>query len=441
MKLLEQQHEPLFNYWYIYLILSNFALTYNKKPPAVHQLFLSKALPSNDMALLDLLETLARSPTLPVDDEVSSHCLIMGLSNELQALKHGQTCSFQCKGFLHNAIIMANKTFIQHHTQSATEQNDSDVLKNLIMISKRNLLLNCPVKFQDLIADYIMVPKTRHHWSLLNITLKEFNFEYNARNLQQFSQAGSPDDVSVACLNYLNSLNIHSINNNLGLISLPLLFIGFLSNSSLTSDFNSVLNLPSNFTLSIIENYMGLIKIFITLNSNPDFLNNPILQSIIYIVSEMGYTTSSELQMEISSVLQSCSTAQVSQGFISYFTENIHQNLISWIISSYIGVNKPEIIKGFNMMMDNLPISVSPIQSGASSPMKRYIYPCTSQPSLQLSPPVQVQSLSSIQQTSSIRQSLEHKITLPPINLSLNDQRDRVMLPIPYNVQGYRYGY
>lgn len=433
-RILETPHEPLFNYWYIFLILSNFAMAYNKKPPVVHQLFLHKTLPLKDTTLLDTLDSLARTAVLPTEEVICSDCVIMGLSNELQALKYNQPCSFQSKPFLHNAIIMANRSFIQQSASAMLDGDDPDVLNNLIMISKRNLLLNCPLKFQDPIVDYIIVPKSQHHWNLLNITLKEFNFEHNSNNWQQLLQDSSSEDVTNACVQYFGSVSVNSINNNLGLISHPLLFIGFLSNSNIKSDFNSLLNLPPNFTLSVIENYLVLIKIFADLNNTPDTLNNAILQSIIYLIHEMGSSSTMGVQHEIASVLRG-SPIQVSNQFIQYFTKNLHQNLLSWITSTYSGVNKREILDGITGMIDCLPVYSSPIQSCSSSPRQRYS-------PLSFAMPIQNVASSTPQKTSGLRHSLETKITLPPINMAGNDSRERLLFQRPYGQhQGYRYGY
>lgn len=468
LRILELNHEPLFNYWNIFHILSSFVLTYNKKPPAVHRLFLSKSLPNRDSTLFDALDQLTRLPVLPHDDEMCANCLIMGLSNELQTLKFNHVCSFKSKAFLHNAIIMANRSFIQQSNaiSSSADADDTDTLNNLILISKRNILLNCPLRFQDLIVDYIVVPKSHHHWNLLKITLKEFIFEYNSTNLQQLLQAGSSEDITTACLNYTDALNISTINNNLGLISHPLLFIGFISNSNLKSDFDSLLNLPKGFTLSIIENYMCLIKIFVTMNRHPDFMTNPVFQSIVYLISEMGSASSQNLQLEISSLLQG-STSSISEEFIAYFTKNLYQNLVSWISSSYSGVNKLEIIEGIQGMMSQFTNSHSgsPIQSGSSSPGSRYMCQSTSISSISSTvssylPMQHSLSSSSLSQstfisssaTSNVRQSLESgRITLPPINLSMNSAptlmngpgERSMILPMPYNHQssGYRYSY
>ena len=434
-RVLEFNAPPLFNYWHIFIILANFTLSYNKPPAKVHQQFLTKTLPGENCTLLEAFDTLTRLPCVPTGDGITADCVLMGLSNELQASRFNDRFSFESKPFLHNAIIMANRAFTQINGETGDE---TSILNNLITVSKRNLLMNCPLRFQDLISEYVVVPKSRHHWNLLRVTLKEFTYQYNTSNLQQFLQAGTEEDVATCCLEYMSSLKISSVNNNLGLISHPLLFIGFISNANLHSDFDSLLNLPTNYTWSVVETHLCLLKIFTNLNSHVEFMTNPIIQSIVYLIYEMGSSSTRDVQNEVAKMLES-SVTRVSPQFIEFITRNLHQCLRSWISYSYTGLSKHQILDGIDQMIGHLSPEQSPIQSGRNSPGgNRYIYPSPTTapliPSLQ--PPMTQQPATA----ANVGYSSQPRITLPPINIASASSQKGISLPLPFmHEQSYRY--
>lgn len=272
---------------------------------------------------------------------------------------------------------------------------------NLIIILKKKILINCDNKLiQDLLIDYIIIPNHEVYWNLLYITIKEFTFinsdftqwnELDDETMKhKFNQSYyTPDIHGSTSFNsqeindsfngfadlihdIMRDVNINSvvskltkflmgnntkqlmnnviINNNLGLTSLPLLFIGYLIgslspqnsineglrnlnsnspeelmmnfinlNAGSVSNSNLIflkyfLKLPKNFVNLLIENFLILIKIFYAFRKNspqnrqdaepqakkhkPDptahspamleIINSPILQSIIYLIREMG---------------------------------------------------------------------------------------------------------------------------------------------------------
>lgn len=263
---------------------------------------------------------------------------------------------------------------------------------NYIILLKKRVLVNCDKKLiQDLLIDYIIIPNHETYWNLLYITIKEFVFT-NSGFISSNDKSNETNDIlAVDAHNSGKSKNkeIHMslftafifdvlkgfdcnltvrrlvqfvseknqkhkivVNNNLGLTSLPILFIGYLIYSSqscldksgvdmdhdMLSRFIAInsstipysnliflryfLKLPKNFVNLLVETFLVLIKIFYgfrkevaiiynnnieknnteaeTENSmkrqkvkriNPDvenIINSPITQSIFYLINEMG---------------------------------------------------------------------------------------------------------------------------------------------------------
>lgn len=420
---------PLFNYWFIFLILSSFSMSSNRKPPSCHKLFLSKPVPySSNTTLLEDLIQLSKSPSLPINTELSSQCLIMGLSNELQTIKSHESCSLN-RNSIHNAIIMANKSFILSsslsnlpsliediETEGDEDLLETDVVKNLIMISKRSLLLSCPLKFQDLVVDYITPPTTKHHWNMLSLTLKEFCIDQH-QTLHNLLELATQEEVTSATISYMNSLSIPEVNNNLGLTSLPLLFFGFIAHPPLQNSFQSYLNLPRNFSIPIIETYLILLKILLT--THCQHLDNPIIQSIVYLISEMGTTTPSHIQSEINNMVHSSSTT-LSTASINYLITNILSNLQTWLS---LTSTKPHIFEGISLSIPSTSMTLPPPLEQSQSQSQSQAPPSIQQSHSPLSsyPPSPDEHKFISLTPPSHHLAIPDRIKLPPIQLKPRD--------------------
>lgn len=318
MKCLSSSSNCLFNYWFVFNILSKFSFQYNKSPAKCHSIFLTKKISNHsNCSLSSFLQNLSiSSNSFPkaeandLDSLLSQEIIIYALANELQSIRFNTPNEYHSREVLHNSIIMVNKAF-----NSSSQTSHS----SLVEISKKSLLLNCPLKFQDLLTDYITPPTLSIHWFLLQITLREFNMEYNPTCLSHLHQLSS-QQATITLTNYLNNLRIGKIVNNLGITGFVVLFLGFLK-----IPINDELQNSIDFKIFIVENFMILIKIIegfeINNGSRVNEWDNPIIQCLNYIISEMGVTNSSS----------SSSFEQATMEMVTNLKKNLELNFKNWL--------------------------------------------------------------------------------------------------------------
>ncbi|KAG7758969.1 hypothetical protein KL911_000106 [Ogataea haglerorum] len=305
-------------YWNAYLLLSHYSFVFNKSPSSLHLYLLDKNLPEEHLAdqsgsdetlgqLITNLSVISGSYQNFVNHDdltLKEKAIICGLMNELQMVKFNETNKLSKnvilqqglfkdnKNFLHNAIILANKNF---NVSAKLASNYDDEFIRLLSIVKRKLLVNCPLKFTDLLSNYLIIPKGDYNWTLLALTLKEFIFEteslINDKNFLNNDKPIIEFDLS-KMVNLLgiesNSSNtaseltdeeiyknIHSfistpfnynflINNNLGITLLPCLLLALILNENSLMYHRKFLNLPVNNLIMvefIIGNFLMLIRI------------------------------------------------------------------------------------------------------------------------------------------------------------------------------------
>ncbi|CDK27100.1 unnamed protein product [Kuraishia capsulata CBS 1993] len=354
----QSSHPFVKNYlWHAYILLSQYSFVYNKSPSSLHLYLLDKNVPKEDsrsqLPLKVLLKNLTMTSNVTADNQSLKHSMgfteqliICGLMNELQLIKFNDAQAAVVnsrlqlrsgvydddRNLLHNAIILANKSFNYGHSNylerckntnsdfnigvirderdgtsdsAATSKgalalvnrfvNDQDQIGflNLLIITKRRLLLNCPLKYTDLLASYVFLPKDETNWSMLALTLKEFLYNvettYGVPSRLQvefdlskfFPLQGvwlTTDDIYTNLFEYIGAgfSNFLVINNNLGITSLPLIFLGIIFvNKSLNKQI-IYLKLPENkrlFLEFVVSNFLVLFRILLYHRSHSRYLN------------------------------------------------------------------------------------------------------------------------------------------------------------------------
>lgn len=266
-------------FWSIYILLSNYFV--NKEPPKFYQIFLDKLVINNQL-LATVMVNLSKSIIL-IDNKSIKEIIIATLINELNSLiNYNKLQIYDLKNSLHNSIILINKSLI-------TLKLENEYFE----IFKKKLIINCPIKFNDILNYYVFLPEQFFNYNLLMIALKEFNNSANTNGSFNFSMFVN-SNLSSNYMKFSNELllffsngSISNINNNLGIVSFPLIFNNnFLSanfNVLSTKTFNSVEK--NKLNLLLIEWYLTITKILITLFRDNSLVNNYILQCLLYLLN------------------------------------------------------------------------------------------------------------------------------------------------------------
>lgn len=250
--------------WFINHLQALYILKFNKQAPLSIHFYLQKSIDS--IKLIEWLKILSKNSNILPMNEANQKILLNSLIFEFQNLKFNNLDLNLNKIEIHNSIIMFNKFYISKIIQFGYNINSQ--FNKIFRISKRNLLLNVPQFFQDLIIDYVLIPFDSNHLNLLTLTLKEYQYLNQIKPLNNNTNQ------------WFNDLNIITINNNLGLFSYPLLVLGSLPLNLLNSDLD--------FKDLIIPNFLILIKIFMNFENTDEFKNNVILKGAIYLILEMN---------------------------------------------------------------------------------------------------------------------------------------------------------
>lgn len=296
--------------------------------------------------------------------------LVCSLLNELQSLKYASLSTKQShcifsgdQDSLHNAIILANKALNYEYNSAENEKvgptsvkssssdsaigqlnggmeqgpeevsegyyrlvmNDKYVnnqnysqFANLLILSKRRLLISCPRKYSDLISYYIFLPKDSYNWVLLGLTIKEFLLDVDSHfafksefkngayavGLLLDSNLAAPSNNSQAIFEYLHSSFSADlvVKNNLAITILPMLFLSLiLGNGNLTAH-RLFLNLPLNLTFvaeMVMSSFLITMRLFIyhrtgLVQGHQHFgatypsSQSSVVSMILYMIKEMG---------------------------------------------------------------------------------------------------------------------------------------------------------
>ncbi|ODV68173.1 hypothetical protein HYPBUDRAFT_93328, partial [Hyphopichia burtonii NRRL Y-1933] len=308
-------------FWNIYILLSNIKI--NSKPPKSFNFFLKNYLPNTQIPLWQSMFNYSKSINF-LEDDLINDIIILTLSNELNSIKYNnQLMIYDLNNSLHNAIILINKSIKKNENHHIINDH-----YDLFKIFKKKMIIGSPVKFKDILNSYVFKISNKYHWNILMISLREYNFQapdssnlnlnynFNFHQLINLNLNTSFANFSNFLFEFFiiptntknnNLINLKStfslINNNLGIVSFPLIFQSqFLKfNNMIDSSFNlKKFNLIDKIQLNdlLIEWYLTINKILINLiqykkqcqlssiQIDDELIdNNYILQCLLYLLN------------------------------------------------------------------------------------------------------------------------------------------------------------
>lgn len=97
-------------FWSIYTILSNYFMVHNHAPPKIYKFLLKKSL-NGTQTLLSIMEKLTKC-TVSSKSNFHNEVISLTVSNELQFHIHGSSrkCVYKLTSLMHNAIVFANRS-------------------------------------------------------------------------------------------------------------------------------------------------------------------------------------------------------------------------------------------------------------------------------------------------------------------------------------------
>lgn len=319
-------------FWSIYVLVSKYKI--NEAPPKFYSWFLAqRVFKDSAITLQQFMGNFLKSVS-PLSEPFLNEIVICTLSNEVANLTFNQSLwIFDLRNSLHNAIILINKSVNKSVLLAST-------YSEIFEIFKKKLILNAPPKFKDLMDYYAFQISSPYHWGLLLATLREVNSTFNfdrfmkdnmARLFQKFGNALLEFFSANDCLSIGNSA--YEINNNLGIVSFPIIFnynLLKMNNVSLPVDV-AKLNLVdiANLNSLILEWYITMVKILINLFSNNSpaktqhvLADNTVLQCLMYMITEKEVHFSSaspEVYLQMFNEL-----TKICDTWLNYFNKNTH---------------------------------------------------------------------------------------------------------------------
>lgn len=292
-------------FWSIYVLVSKFKI--NESPPKFYSWFLAQKLfKDSDITLQTFMSNYLKS-VHKLEDPFLNEIVVCTLSNEVSNLTFNRSLwIYDLRNSLHNAIILVNKSVKKSVLLVSTYTGIFDVFK-------KKLIINAPPKFKDLLEYYVFQISAPYHWFLLLTTLRDFNYSFNfdrfmKDNLQslfqKFGNALLEFFKSSDSLNTESSIPASEINNNLGIVSCPLIFNSNLLKLNHIVPPVDVSNLSlvdlANLNNLIMEWYITVVKILINLFSNNSpaeiqkvISENCVLQCLIYVINDKDSNYSS----------------------------------------------------------------------------------------------------------------------------------------------------
>lgn len=288
-------------FWSIYVLVSKYKT--NESPPKFYSWFLLQNIAKeNDVTLAQFMANYSKS-IHAIKDPFLNEIVICTLSNEVNNLIFNKSLwIYDLRNSLHNAIILVNKSINKNAVQANTH---SDIFS----IFKKKLIINAPPKFKDLLEYYVFKIAMPHHWNMLLLSLREFNLSFNFHMFMKDNLMSTFQKFGNSLLVFFASNDLpignrpgpgvssSEINNNLGIVSFPLIFnYSFLKLSHVAPSFDvqdlNVLDL-SNLNNLILEWYITVVKILINLisnNSSADIehiiANNYVLQCLVFMIND-----------------------------------------------------------------------------------------------------------------------------------------------------------
>ncbi|KAG7665593.1 uncharacterized protein J8A68_000799 [[Candida] subhashii] len=309
-------------FWTIYIMLS----TYIKQtPPKIYSFFFNKIVKGNE-TLLSLMNKFSKSfinmdsnASGSNNDEFLKMIIVTTLSNELKRHTNGEVAGnnhedipllYESKNCLHNSIILINKSINFHSTiHRSSSEDDSDTSSSAIKLFelfKKNIIINSPLKFHELLNNYLFIPSKYYNWELLSLTLQEINMNSPLSRQLILDTIGDPNltpNLESSLRAFFNFKTCPlDINNNLSIISYPLVFFANYLNLGLVdlSGFNFLELTQVN--LFMVEWYCIMHKVLIMIWSNHElFDENYVLSNLIYLLLDNKGSLLHKLNLENSS--------------------------------------------------------------------------------------------------------------------------------------------
>lgn len=285
-------------FWSIYVLVSKYKI--NEAPPKFYSWFLTQnVMQKPEIKLQQFMENFLKS-VHPLEDPFLNEIVVCTLSNEIGNYTFNRSLwIYDLRNSLHNAVILINKSIKKWALLVSTYNAIFDIFH-------RKLIMNAPAKFRDLLEHYVFQISAPYHWSLLLTTLREFNSTFNFNrfmrdNLQSLFQTFGNAILEFFAAN--DNLVLGSqipaleINNNLGIVSFPLIFNYNLLKLNHVNPPVDVSNLSlvdlNNLNNLVLEWYVTVVKILINLISKNSpaeiqrvMSENCVLQCLIFMVNE-----------------------------------------------------------------------------------------------------------------------------------------------------------
>lgn len=315
-------------FWSIYILLSRYQI--NDGPPKFYLLFLTRPILS-----LNLVEFMNNLSQVDTSSKFIQEIVISTVSNELNYFyRTNRLLIFKNTRALHNAIILFHKVI----------PNSSNI--EIYEIFKKNLTIKSPAKFTDILKLYIFNPVDTIHWDLMSLLLKEFNISsVHSFNFKVFINNNLNNSLQTFSSNILPYFEIDNIdiNNNLGMVSFPLIFnlqfVNFLMVDILKID-KLNFETKTNLNYFFIEWYVTLVKLLINLWKNNHLMDNCILQCLLYLINDnnSNFQISSDffwfVFKKLNYYLDTWLSFFNNQYFLVNFKSNLNKFLINYIQSS-----------------------------------------------------------------------------------------------------------
>lgn len=288
--------------WSIYVLVSKCRI--NSPPPKFYSWFLgSKLEPIHSGTLGSTCQSFANA-SIPVDDPFLNDIIISTLGNEVNNFVFNNTLwIFDSHASLHNALI---------HTQQSISMKACPMESNkghgsLFDILKAKLVTSSPIKYRKLLESYVFKITSPQHWNMLLLTLREVNAPFTFHNFMKDNVNASFQDFGNNLLKFLASdaslipfaglaSTVSIFNNNLGMVSYPLLFqynILSLNNVEVPFDVKSLNTIDfANLNNLILEWYITVVKVLVVLITKHTsseveefIMSNPVLLCLFYMIT------------------------------------------------------------------------------------------------------------------------------------------------------------
>lgn len=302
-------------FWSIYIILSFY---FQDRNPKIYSSLLSKSLGQEN--LLTVMQKFSKSySVINEHDDFLKMIVVATIGNELKSYRASVSSAsasesppsessssgtnlvklYESRNVLHNSVILINRSI--NIFQPLPESNAK--LK-LFELFRKNLIINSPLKYRELLSNYIFVPQSYVHWQLLHLTLDEATVNYDLnetlhKSIEDPSQLNTLEYKLKLFLDY-KKINL-DINNNISIVSLPMVFFASYLNLDII-DCGSTFNQLQlrNIKLFLVHWYMVMNKLLIMIWCDDilQFEENYILQTFVYMLLDNKLLLLKKLNIE-----------------------------------------------------------------------------------------------------------------------------------------------